>query len=75
MTSVRQTGGVLQRMYGNSAHRVPYLKLDLFRVNIDHSRAELHADSQVVYRLEPLVGKLQQQARLADTCRGRITIS
>jgi hypothetical protein len=40
------------------AHRIPYLKLDLFGIDIDHSRAKLYANSQVVYGLKPFVGEL-----------------
>ena len=46
---------------GLLAGRVPYLKLDLFAVNVDHARAKLHPDGQVVHRLEPLVRKLKQK--------------
>jgi hypothetical protein len=44
------------------AHRVPDLELDLLPVNVDHARAKLHADREVVHRLEALVGELEQQA-------------
>lgn len=43
-------------------HRVPDLQLDLLSINVDHARPKLHADGQVVHRLEPLVCELQQQA-------------
>ncbi len=47
-------------------HRVPYLQLDLLPLDVDHPGAELDTDSEVMDRLEPLVGELQQQTRLAD---------
>lgn len=43
-------------------HCVPDLQLDLFAINVDHPRAKLDADCQIVHRLEPLVRELQQQA-------------
>ena len=50
----------------HATHRVPDLQLDLLAVDVDHARAKLDADREVVHRLEALVRKLQQQARLAD---------
>lgn len=50
-------------------HRVPDLQLDLLAIYVDHARPKLHANSEVVHWLEPLVCELQQQARLAHTCR------
>lgn len=50
------------------AGRVPNLQLDLLAVDGDHPRAELDPDRQVMDRLEALVGKLEQQAGLANTC-------
>ena len=47
-------------------YRVPNLELDLLSVDGDHARAKLDANREVVDGLEPLVGELQQQARLAD---------
>jgi hypothetical protein len=47
---------------GRRTHRVPYLQLDLLSINGDHARAKLHADGQVMHRLEALVCELQQQA-------------
>lgn len=52
-------------------HRVPYLQLDLLAVDVDHARAELHANREVVHGLEALVRELQQQAGLAHTCAER----
>ena len=49
-------------------HRVPYLQLDLLSINVDHACAKLHADGEVVHRLEALVCELQQQARLPHAC-------
>ena len=48
------------------AHRVPDLQLDLLVVNVNHPRAELDPDGEVVHLLEPLVRELQQQTGLAD---------
>lgn len=50
-----------------SAHRVPYLQLDLLVVDGDEASPELNSDRQVVDRLEALVCELQQQATLSDT--------
>lgn len=50
------------------AYRVPNLQLDLLVLNVDHPRAKLDADRQVVHRLEALVRELQQQTRLPDAC-------
>jgi len=44
------------------------LQLDLLSLDVDHARAELHADGQVVHRLETLVRELKQQAGLAHAC-------
>ena len=49
-------------------YRVPNLELDGLVVDGDHPGAELDADGEVMDGLEALVGELQQQARLADTC-------
>ena len=49
--------------------RVPNLELDGLVVDGDHAGAELDADGEVVHGLEPLVGELQQQARLPHACR------
>ena len=49
-------------------YRVPNLELDGLVVDGDHAGAELDADGEVMDGLEALVGELQQQARLADTC-------
>ncbi len=43
-------------------HRVPYLQLDLLAVYVDHARAKLHANGQIMHWLEPLVSELQQKA-------------
>ena len=56
------------KLPARNTHRIPDLQFDLSIVNRDHPRAELHADGQVMDRLEALVCELQQQARLADTC-------
>lgn len=50
-----------------SAHRVPYLQLDLLVVDGDEASPELNSDREVVDRLEALVCELQQQATLSDT--------
>jgi hypothetical protein len=49
-------------------YRVPDLQFNLLGVDVDHARPELHPDGEVVHGLEPFVGELQQQARLAYTC-------
>lgn len=54
-----------------SAYRVPNLQLDLFVLNVDHARAELDADCQIMHGLEALVRELQQQTRLADAWNNR----
>jgi hypothetical protein len=48
--------------HARAAHRVPDLQLYLLAVNVDHARAKLYADGQVVHGLEALVRELQQQA-------------
>lgn len=48
--------------------RVPDLKLDLLAVDGDHACSELHANGQVVHRLESLVRELEQQTGLAHAC-------
>ena len=45
--------------------RVPDLQLYLLSVDGHHAGTELHTNSQVVHRLKPLVGELQEQARFA----------
>lgn len=50
------------------AHRVPYLQLNLLAINVDHSSTKLHANSEVVDRLEPLVSELQEKAGLSNPC-------
>ena len=52
-------------------HRVPDLELDLLALDVDHPGAELHADGEVVDRLEPLVGELEKEAGLAHARGGR----
>lgn len=54
-------------------YRVPNLELDGLVVDGDHPGAELDADGEVMDGLEPLVGELQQQARLANTCTSPAT--
>ena len=49
-------------------YRVPDLKLDLLAINVDHASSKLHANSQVMDRLEALVRELQQQAGLSHAC-------
>ena len=72
---IRQPRGVglggLQVTASRGAYCVPDLQLDLLAINGDHACAKLHADCQVVDRLEALVCKLQQQAGLADACGQR----
>lgn len=42
--------------------RVPNLQLYLLPVDVDHAGTELDANSEVMHRLEPLVGELEKQA-------------
>ena len=48
-------------------NRIPNLQFDLLAVDVDHTRAELDANRQIMHRLEAFVGKLEQQAGLPDT--------
>ena len=41
---------------------VPNLELDLLPINVDHARAKLYANGQIVHGLEALVRELQEQA-------------
>lgn len=47
---------------GGQLYRIPYLKLDLLVVDVDHAGTEFNANCKVVNRLKPLVRELQQQA-------------
>ena len=49
-----------------SSHGVPDLELDLLALDVDHARAELDADGEVVHGLKPLVSELEQEAGLAN---------
>ena len=40
------------------AYRVPDLQLDLFALNVDHTRPKFHTNGEVMHRLESLVGEL-----------------
>lgn len=42
----------------------------LFTVDGDHTGSEFYTNCEVVHGLEALVGKLEQQAGLADTWKG-----
>ena len=44
----------------------PSVLVYLFLINVDHARAKLNPNRQIVNGLKPLVGELQQQTRLAD---------
>ena len=55
-------------------YRVPDLELDLFAVYCDVTGPEFDADCKVVDGLEALVCELQQQTRLAYTCKDRASI-
>jgi hypothetical protein len=60
------------------SYRVPNLELDRVVVDGDHPGGEdvgLDVDGAVMDGLEPLVGELQQQARLANSCTGPQTSS
>lgn len=50
------------------SYRVPYLKLDLLAIDIDHPSSKFHSNSQVMDRLEALVRELQKQAGLPHAC-------
>ena len=63
--AVIRSGDATKRFLPGS---VPDLQLDVFVVNRNHARTKLNTDSQVVDRLKSLVRKLQEKARLADTC-------
>ncbi|KAL4581562.1 hypothetical protein LXL04_006085 [Taraxacum kok-saghyz] len=52
-----------------NTYSIPNLKLNGSAINGDHTSTEFHSDSQVMNRLKPLVGELQQQARLSYTCK------
>ena len=56
------------------AHRVPDLQLYLLAVNVDHARAELDTNGQVVHRLESFVSELEQQAAFAWTPRAQFHV-
>lgn len=51
----------MQTSTGRPTHRIPNLQLNLLAIDVDHSRAELHANSEVVHGLKALVRELQQQ--------------
>ena len=55
-------------------YRIPDLELDLFAVYCGHTSPEFDADCKVVDGLEALVCELQQQTRLAYTCKDRASI-
>lgn len=70
------TGGSPVVRTGNRTERfltggVPDLQLDLFAVDGYHAGTELHANRQIVHRLEPFVRELEQQTGFTDTCRKR----
>eukprot|EP00581_Thalassiosira_minuscula_P028360 CAMPEP_0183753346 /NCGR_PEP_ID=MMETSP0739-20130205/2881_1 /TAXON_ID=385413 /ORGANISM="Thalassiosira miniscula, Strain CCMP1093" /LENGTH=229 /DNA_ID=CAMNT_0025989815 /DNA_START=524 /DNA_END=1213 /DNA_ORIENTATION=- len=48
--------------------RVPYLKLDRFIRNINHTCAEFDANGEVMDRLEAFVGELKEEAGFANSC-------
>ena len=39
----------------------------MFGVDGDHAGSELHSYGEVVYRLEPFVGELEEEAGLSDS--------
>ena len=49
------------------ASSVPDLQLYLFGVDGDHAGSELHSDGEVVHRLEPFVGELEEETGLSDS--------
>jgi len=44
------------------------LKFDVLLLDLDSTSSKLDTDSQIVLLAESLVRKLEQQARLSDTC-------
>ena len=54
------------RNYLDTLTALPWGKFSPDHLDLDHARAELHANGEIVHRLEALVGELEQQARLAD---------
>eukprot|EP00443_Scrippsiella_acuminata_P065453 CAMPEP_0115496358 /NCGR_PEP_ID=MMETSP0271-20121206/65727_1 /TAXON_ID=71861 /ORGANISM="Scrippsiella trochoidea, Strain CCMP3099" /LENGTH=239 /DNA_ID=CAMNT_0002925031 /DNA_START=406 /DNA_END=1122 /DNA_ORIENTATION=+ len=68
----RSTGSAVVRAR-NGAERlltcsVPDLELDLFVLNRDEARPKLHTNRKVMVGAEALIGELQKQAGLANTC-------
>jgi len=53
---------------GLLSRRVPDLQLDQLLFNGNHSRAEFNTNGKIVHGLETLVGELQEQAGLSNTC-------
>lgn len=49
---------------------VPYLKLDGFVSNINHTCAKLDSNSKIMDGLETFVGELEEEARFANSCEG-----
>jgi hypothetical protein len=49
------------------SYRVPDLEFDLFALNVDHARPKFHTNSEIMHRLESLVGELKQKARFSHT--------
>lgn len=44
----------------NCAHRIPYLQLDWFAVDLHHASSELNPYGEIVHVLEALIGELEQ---------------
>jgi len=53
---------------GFLAGGIPDLQLDKLVVQVDHAGTEFYPDRQVMDGLESLVGELQEQTGLADSC-------
>ena len=45
-------------VYSGDTHRIPYLKLDLFAIYIDHSGPKFNTNSEVMYRLKSFISEL-----------------
>ena len=59
-SQTRTAGSVTTRAV--ATHRVPDLKFDLTVVDVDHARAELNSNGEVVHWLESLVRELEEEA-------------
>jgi len=51
----------IKKPEGFLASCIPDLQFDLFAINGNHACTKLHANGQIMHRLEALVRELQQQ--------------